>query len=36
MVEVCHEIFSVWQLVVLESMNKKALIPITATEGKAL
>jgi hypothetical protein len=27
---------SVWQLVMLESMNKKALKLITATEGKAL
>jgi hypothetical protein len=36
MVEACHEIFSVWQLVMLESVNKKALIPLTATEGKAL
>jgi hypothetical protein len=36
MVEACHEIFSVWQLVMLESMNKKALKPITATERKAL
>jgi hypothetical protein len=36
MVEACHEIFSVWQLVMLESMNKEALKPITATERKAL